>query len=130
LKATTPDGVGQLNIYHPDMQEILLQCAIEAGAEVRRGTTVIGMESGSNQKPSVTFAFEGKKETLSVPLLNGADGRASQVRNWGKFEVLRNPDLLMIAGTLIEGTNVPEDSVHLFFGQGIASLLAPLGNKK
>jgi 2-polyprenyl-6-methoxyphenol hydroxylase-like FAD-dependent oxidoreductase len=130
LNATTPDGIGQLNIYHPDMQEALLQSAIHSGAEVRRGTTVIGVELGPDQDPSVTFASNGKKVTLSSRLVIGADGRASQVRGWAKFEVQRNPDLLIIAGTLIQGTNVPEDSVHLLFGNGIASLLAPLGKKR
>jgi len=36
----------------------------------------------------------------------------------------------MIAGTLIQGTDAPDHSVHLLFGEGIASLLAPLGQKR
>jgi 2-polyprenyl-6-methoxyphenol hydroxylase-like FAD-dependent oxidoreductase len=36
----------------------------------------------------------------------------------------------MIAGLLIQGTDVPEDAIHLFFGNGIATLFAPLGKKR
>jgi 2-polyprenyl-6-methoxyphenol hydroxylase-like FAD-dependent oxidoreductase len=130
LKATTPDGAGQLNMYHPDMQEVLLQSAIKAGAEVIRGTTVVGVVSGPDREPSVTFESNGKRETLSSQLVIGADGRSSQVRAWGKFDIQRNPDLLMIAGTLIQGTDAPNQTVHLLFGEGVASLLAPLGQKR
>jgi 2-polyprenyl-6-methoxyphenol hydroxylase-like FAD-dependent oxidoreductase len=60
----------------------------------------------------------------------GTDGRASQVRGWAGFKTHRNPDLLTIAGTLIAGTDVPDDAVHLAFGIGCATLWAPLGGRK
>ena len=34
------------------------------------------------------------------------------------------------AGTIVLGTNAPDDGVHLCQGQGIATLIAPLGNKR
>ena len=39
LRATTPQGLAVLSVYHPAMQEIVLQAAAEAGAEVRRGVS-------------------------------------------------------------------------------------------
>jgi 2-polyprenyl-6-methoxyphenol hydroxylase-like FAD-dependent oxidoreductase len=123
--ATTPGGESSLNIYHPDLQETLLLRAVRAGAKVKRGATVIGVTPGD--PPSVTFEVDGKRDTQTARVVVGADGRASQVRAWGGFEAKRDPELLTIAGTLMEGTAIPEDSIHLAFNAGIATFLAPLG---
>ena len=130
LRQTTPHGNASLNMFHPDLQETMLARATAAGAEARRGATVIGVDARSGLAPSVTFEHDGKRETVSARVVIGADGRTSQVRGWGGFEVRRNPDLLMIAGTLLQGTSVPDDAVHLCFGPGIATLFAPLGGSR
>ena len=130
MRATTPGGDTMLNIFHPDMQEALLSRAVDAGAELRRGATVVGIDSGPGRLPSVTFEHHGKREMLTSRVLVGADGRASQMRVWAGFEVRRNPELLTIAGSLIEGTNVPDDSTYLCMGPGIATFWAPLGAKR
>jgi len=130
LHATTPHGEVSLNIYHPNMQEALLERAGASGVEVRRGATVVGIDAKPGRIPTVTFEHEGRRMTLSARVVVGADGRASQVRGWGGFDVHRNPDLLTIAGTLIQGTDVPDDAVHLAFGAGCATLLAPLGGRR
>jgi hypothetical protein len=44
--------------------------------------------------------------------------------------VRRDPDNLRIAGTMIEGTPVPDDGVHLCLGPGFASFIAPLGGRR
>jgi 2-polyprenyl-6-methoxyphenol hydroxylase-like FAD-dependent oxidoreductase len=128
LRATTPGGDACINMYHPALQEALLNRAVAAGADVLRGATVIGVEPG--EPPSVTFEHNGKRDTQAARVVVGADGRSSQVRNWANFEVMRNPDMLTIAGTLLDDTEVPEDSVHLSFAGGTASFLAPLGAGK
>jgi len=130
LRATTPRGEVSLNIYHPSMQEALLERASVHGVEVKRGAQVIHVDAGPDRSPTVTFEHEGSRQTLSARVVVGADGRASQVRGWGGFETQRNPDLLTIAGTLIQGTDVPDDAVHLAFGVGCATLLAPLGGRQ
>jgi 2-polyprenyl-6-methoxyphenol hydroxylase-like FAD-dependent oxidoreductase len=127
LHATTPDGEVSLNIYHPSMQETLLERASAAGVEVRRGARVVGIDSGPDRLPTVTFEHEGSQRTLTARVVVGADGRASQARGWGEFEIHRNPEQLTISGTLIQGTDVPDDAVHLAFGDGCATLVAPLG---
>src|SRR5438105_1415328 len=85
LPNTTPGGDSTLNLYHPDMQEAVLTRAINAGAEVKRGATVLGIDAGPGRSPSVTFEHEGKRQTLTSRVLVGADGRASQMRAWGGF---------------------------------------------
>ncbi|HYK51769.1 MAG TPA: NAD(P)/FAD-dependent oxidoreductase [Terriglobales bacterium] len=130
LHDTTPHREVSLNIYHPSMQEALLERASRSGAEVKRGAKVVSVDAGPDRIPTVTFEHEGSRETVSARVVVGADGRASQVRGWGGFETRRNPDLLIIAGTLIQGTDVPDDAVHLAFGPGCATLLAPLGGRR
>jgi 2-polyprenyl-6-methoxyphenol hydroxylase-like FAD-dependent oxidoreductase len=130
LPKTTPGGDSTLNVFHPDMQEAVLARAIASGADVKRGATVLAIDAGPGQSPSVRFEQEGKQQTLTARIVVGADGRASQTRAWGGFEVKRNPDLLTIAGTLLEGTNVPDDTTYLAFGPGFASFWAPLGGNR
>jgi 2-polyprenyl-6-methoxyphenol hydroxylase-like FAD-dependent oxidoreductase len=130
LRATTPGGDSMLNMYHPDLQEAVLARAIAAGAHVRRGATVLSLDTGPGRSPSVTFEHDGKQHTETARIVVGADGRASQMRAWGGFTVQQNPDLLTIAGTLIEGTDVPDDGAVLAMGPGFASFWAPLGGRK
>jgi 2-polyprenyl-6-methoxyphenol hydroxylase-like FAD-dependent oxidoreductase len=52
------------------------------------------------------------------------------MRAWGGFEVKRNPDFLTIAGTLLTGTKVPDDTTYLALGPGIGSFWAPLGGNR
>ncbi|MEP6731186.1 MAG: FAD-dependent monooxygenase [bacterium] len=130
LRTTTPTGDGMLNIYHPDMQEAVLARAINAGASVRLGAAVLGVDARPGSSPSVTFEHEGTRHTVTTRIVVGADGRASQMRAWGGFQVQRSPDLLTIAGTLISGTDVPEESAFFCIGAGVASFWAPLGGKR
>jgi len=119
-----------LNIYHPDMQEAVIARAAGAGATMMRGATVLGIDAGADREPSVTYELDGERHTESARIVVGADGRASQTRAWAGFEVHRNPDLLTIAGLLIEGTSVPEEGAYFLMGPGFASFWAPLGNKR
>ena len=128
LAATTPHGVGSFNCYHSAMQEAVLNLAAEAGAEVRRGITVEGMVPGSPS--SVQVCVNGKRSVLQARLLVGADGRASQVRRWGGFTVNHDPDGLVIAGTLLEATPVPDDATFAVRGTDGFVLMAPLGNQR
>jgi 2-polyprenyl-6-methoxyphenol hydroxylase-like FAD-dependent oxidoreductase len=130
LRATTPGGDTMLNMFHPDLQEALLTRAVASGAEILRGATVLSLDAGPGQSPSVTFEHDGVTRTVTGRIVVGADGRASQMRSWAGFDVQRNPELLTIAGMLIEGTNIPDDGTYLCMGPGIATFWAPLGNKR
>jgi 2-polyprenyl-6-methoxyphenol hydroxylase-like FAD-dependent oxidoreductase len=130
LRSTTLHGEVSLNIYHPAMQEALLERARAAGVEVKRGANVVGIHAESGRAPTVTFAHEGHEHSQSARVLIGADGRGSQVRPLCGFTRQRNPPLLHIAGMLLEGVDSPDDAVHLSFGRGCATLLAPLGGRR
>lgn len=81
LRATTPHGETSLNIYHPSMQEALLERASAAGVEVKRGAKVVGVDAGPGQLPAVTFEHKGGRQTMSAGVVAGADGRLDTRRS-------------------------------------------------
>jgi 2-polyprenyl-6-methoxyphenol hydroxylase-like FAD-dependent oxidoreductase len=97
---TTPQRVRSLTMYHPQLQEAVLEAAEVAGAEVRRGARVSMVEPGA--KPVVTVN-NGRDEKLSARLIVGADGRNSLVRKWGGFDFTSEDLGLQLAGILLEG---------------------------
>ncbi len=112
LVATSPARAGEITFYHPAMQETLLDAAAAAGAEVRRGDTVIGLAPGPS--PAVTLQVDdGSLQTLSARLVIGTDGRTSRVRHWADFAVSRDPERLVIAGLLLTGVRLPSDAVRV-----------------
>lgn len=130
LIETTPQHAAAVHFYHPQMQEVLLAEAVEAGAEVRRGVTALKVTGGS--VPVVTASIDGKEIDFPARLVVGADGRQSAVRRDGGFEVRRDPDWLRITGALFEGMGAPESAVHVFVAPsfGHASLLFPIGGDR
>ena len=129
LPETTPTREGCLNMYHPDLQDTLLAGALKAGADVKRGASVQGI-SEKDGKWTVAFVEGGQSHSVDARLVVGADGRLSKMREWCGFGVKRDPENLRIAGTMVHGTKVPDDGAHLCFGPGIATFIAPLGNKR
>lgn len=127
---TTPQRLPNLTFFHPEMQETLLQEAASAGAEVKRGARVRGVEPG--ERPAVLVEHEGKQERLECRLVVGADGRGSMVRKWGRFEVRSDPDTLQIGGIMMENCSLPADAAHLFLNppEGIGSPIFPQDDKR
>jgi menaquinone-9 beta-reductase len=127
LIETTQSPTGALNFFHPAMQETLLRRAATAGAEVRRGASPTTVCPGD--PPSVLLEEDGRTETLEARLVVGADGRRSQLRRWGGFDIRQDPKWLAISGVLLAGMGADDDVVHVFrpawFGQSV--LLFPLG---
>lgn len=127
---TTPRSTPNLTFYHPAMQETLIRAAEEAGAEVRRGVRVTGVRPGA--VPEVDCANGGGEETLKARLVAGADGRTSNVRKWGGFEPVQDPQRLQIAGILVDGCTAPEDCAAIFIdpmGNGMV-VVFPQGEKR
>lgn len=130
LPDTTPSGLPNLNFFHPQMQETVIRAAADAGAEVRRGARVKGVQPGA--MPSVTFEENGRTETVEARLVVGADGRNSVVRKWGGFEQTQDPDRLYIAGILMDDWGADEESCHLSVNPVTTqvSISFPQGNKR
>lgn len=128
LLATTPQQLPFVTFYHPTMQEMLLQAATDAGAEVRRGASVRDVQPGD--KPTVIVEQKGRIDELHARLIVGADGRGSVVRKWAGFPVQQDPEQLVLSGVLFEEMGTPqEDTIYYIInpdlGQGVP--LVPQG---
>jgi 2-polyprenyl-6-methoxyphenol hydroxylase-like FAD-dependent oxidoreductase len=73
LVATSPHRVGSLHFYHPQMQEVVLEAAIQAGASVQRGVKVVEVSPGPT--PRVRVQADQNEHTYQARLVVGADGR-------------------------------------------------------
>lgn len=122
VAATTPQQLPCLAFYHPAMQEVLLQAAANAGAEVRRGATVHEVRSGS--PPSLMAQRGGRTEEVRARLIVGADGRSSIVCKTAGFHVMRDPDRLLVAGVLLENVSVPEDTAKIVINSSAGRVAA------
>jgi menaquinone-9 beta-reductase len=127
LVETTPHRVGWLNFYHPKMQTIMLRAAEQAGANVRRGVTVTGLEPG--RLVTVMARQDGGDSLYRARLVVAADGRDSGCSKWCGFPVHGDPEHVVMAGVLFEGSQAPEDQVQLRINppRGSFALLAPVG---
>ncbi len=130
LVATTPQQAPEFSFYHPTMQEVLLQAAADAGAEVYRGAVVRDVKR--EELLTVVVEREGRVEEVQARLVVGADGRTSTVRKWAGFVVHRDPERRLISGVLFEEMPVPEDAsyfvVNPSIGQGVP--LFPQGQRR
>jgi 2-polyprenyl-6-methoxyphenol hydroxylase-like FAD-dependent oxidoreductase len=111
LLDTTPQRAPEFSFFHPTMQEVLLQAAAEAGAEVRRGAVVGNVKREGS--PSVVVEQGGQIEEIAARLVVGADGRTSLTRKWAGFTVQRDPDCRLISGVLFDDMPAPEDTSYI-----------------
>ena len=110
LHRTTLHGLGNLNFKHPEMQQVLLEAASDAGAEVLRSDVVMGVAPGNSTV--VGLSDKAGTREVTVRLVVGADGRNSKVRGWAGFEVLRDPTYLFAASALLQAPTDLAGSVH------------------
>ena len=131
LVATTPQGLPNLHVYHPAMQEMVLEAAVRSGAQIVRGASVTSVVPGFPAK--VEYAADGKAATERARLVIGADGRTSNVRRWGNFTIRRDPDRLIIAGVLLEGgEGYREDAIYLTLNPAVlrGAVVIPQGGRR
>lgn len=69
--ATTARRLPFFTFHHPEMQEVVLQAAVDAGSEVRRGVNVRNVKLGG--VPTVTVEKDGRVEEIRARLIVGAD---------------------------------------------------------
>ena len=130
LIETTPSRLGSLNFYHPEMQQRLLNLAVQADVELRRPAEVIGVIPGD--PPTIRLRENGGEQQITARLVVGADGRHSRMRGWADFPISRDPQCLTIAGTLFTDLALPEDSVQFVPNPGVQrlSIIIPIGGQR
>ena len=126
MPASTAHAAPWLAFYHPAMQEVVLDAASRAGAEVRRGVRVSGVTPGAEPVVVVDDA------EVHARLVVGADGRSSLMRTWASFPVRRDPERLLFSGVLLDDVPAPEDSAAIMFNPGVGriSLVIPQGGAR
>jgi 2-polyprenyl-6-methoxyphenol hydroxylase-like FAD-dependent oxidoreductase len=127
MPATLELGLPVVTWFHPEMQNLVLRAAIDAGAEVLRGASVTRIVPGA--RPRLSYRRDGRDVEVEARLVVGADGRSSSVRGWGGFEAQRDPQRRYFAGVLLDGMAAPEDTMHSRFApeQGLISWVFPQG---
>jgi 2-polyprenyl-6-methoxyphenol hydroxylase-like FAD-dependent oxidoreductase len=128
LVTTTPQKLPSLTFYHPEMQEVILQAAVRAGAEVRRGCAVISVAGGIPAE--LCFESDSKPERIQARLVVGADGRGSSMRKLGNFTVRQDAQRMLLAGVFLEGLQgLREEACYFFVNPEIGQLAFLVGQR-
>ena len=127
LAETTHSGEQGLAYYHPQIQEALLEAAISNGAVVRRGARVTQVVGGPS--PTVVADISGLEAKYFARLVVGADGRNSNLREWGGFTLRSEPNHNIVGGVLLDNCPAPEDHGHIWPNPfaGTVALIFPQG---
>ena len=122
-------GIGRAMFcfYHPRAQDMVLDAARNAGAEIRRGVTVKGVEPG--KRPAVIV---GDGERIEARLVVGVDGRESAVRKWCGFEQKVAEPRRYFGGVLFDDLPAPVDVLASRFSpsRGLMSWIFPQGGNR
>ncbi|MGH2535040.1 MAG: FAD-dependent oxidoreductase [Thermomicrobiales bacterium] len=104
------NGLPEVTVVHPALQEALLEHAATHGATVIRPAKVTALTLDGT--PKITVASEDGERTIRARLVVGADGRTSRVRSWIGARTEEDPVHHHFAGGLIGGTTLPEGKTH------------------
>ena len=109
LDIFAPGVPGPLCLRHPDHCQALFDAAKAAGADARRGVAVTRVRTGTD--PCVIFEDAGETFLARAPLVVGADGRTSMVREAAGITLHQDAPHHWFAGLLVEGVEGwPEDT--------------------
>ena len=120
LKQTTLPRLGSLNVYHPAMQEAVIDAARLAGATIWRGATICEIKPGD--PPGVTIDHNGGIQRLTAKIIVGADGRSSLCRAWAGLKSNRDTRGMLLAGVLFDGVVVAEDTSVMLVNPAIGQI--------
>jgi 2-polyprenyl-6-methoxyphenol hydroxylase-like FAD-dependent oxidoreductase len=120
LKETTLPKLGSLNLYHPAMQEALIDAARSAGATIWRTATIREIKPGD--PPSVTVEKDGSIQRLTAKLIVGADGRSSMCRAWTGLRSISDSPGMLLAGILFDGVAVAEETSAMLINPAIGQI--------
>ncbi|MBV8772012.1 MAG: FAD-dependent monooxygenase [Deltaproteobacteria bacterium] len=120
LKQTTVPQLGSLNLYHPAMQEAVIDAARLAGATIWRGATIREVKRGD--PPSISVEKDGTIQRLTAKIVVGADGRSSLCRAWAGLKSNRDTRGMLLAGVLFDGVAVAEDTSVMLVNPAIGQI--------
>jgi 2-polyprenyl-6-methoxyphenol hydroxylase-like FAD-dependent oxidoreductase len=127
LDAILPGVPGPLCIRHPVHCEVLFNEAARAGAQTLRPVNVTKIVAGRD--PSVTYTHEGVEHVARAPLIVGADGRMSGVREAFKITLHQDKPHHWFAGLLVDGCEGWNEDLQAIGTEGDFGFLAfPQGN--
>lgn len=112
FRTSTPKGTCTLSFPHPEMQEILLDRAMQSGAEVWRGAALVELRPGATSEASIEF--EGEVRRVRARLVVGADGRESQLATLLEFERNKDAPELFTGGLQLAGDLEIEHALYFF----------------
>jgi 2-polyprenyl-6-methoxyphenol hydroxylase-like FAD-dependent oxidoreductase len=121
----TPGGYGELGIFHPAMQQALLDHAGACGADVLRPARVTSFRDGDPSE--IEVATERGPAALRARLVVGADGRTSAARRWIGAATHSDPPHHVVSGCLLDGVDLDETAAHVAAPQGTHALVFPQG---
>ncbi len=128
LATTTPLGMlpgidGPLTQRHPDVCQVLLDAAAEAGATVVRG--IGGVTVAAGPKPSLTYLDAGgASREVTAQLVVAADGRNSPTRRALGIALHRHPPHHLFSGLLVDGADAWPEDLQMVATEGEAHVLA------
>ena len=129
LDIFAPGVPGPLCLRHPIHCQALFDAALAAGADARRGVAVTEIRTGSD--PCVTFEAGGEVLMARAPLVVGADGRTSAVREAAGIVLHQDTPHHWFAGLLVEGVEGwPEDTQAIGTEGDFGFLAFPQGEGK
>jgi 2-polyprenyl-6-methoxyphenol hydroxylase-like FAD-dependent oxidoreductase len=129
LDIFAPGVPGPLCLRHPIHCQALFDAALAAGADARRGVAVTEIRTGSD--PYVTFEAGGEVLMARAPLVVGADGRTSAVREAAGIVLHQDAPHHWFAGLLVEGVEGwPEDTQAIGTEGDFGFLAFPQGEGK
>ena len=112
FRTTTPKCTCVLSFHHPEMQEVLLSHAAQAGAEVWRGAILAELRIGL--MPEAEIIYDGQTTTVSARLVVGADGRESQIATLLGLARTIDPTELFTGGLQLTGDIEIEHALYFF----------------
>jgi 2-polyprenyl-6-methoxyphenol hydroxylase-like FAD-dependent oxidoreductase len=120
------DGLPEMAVHHPYLQQASIEAAVEAGAALLRPANVTAFRGGSN--PELDIASDGSTRTIRARLIVGAGGRASPARHWTGGQSKHDPVHHRIGGALLGGVALAEDTAHEATFPGGRTFVMPQGD--
>jgi 2-polyprenyl-6-methoxyphenol hydroxylase-like FAD-dependent oxidoreductase len=119
------DGLPEVGVSHPALQQAELDAAIEAGATLLRPAKVTAFRGGS--RPEIDVADRDRTRTVSARLIVAANGRTSPGRLWTRGRSKRDAVHHRIGGVLLDGVDLDDTTSHEATFPGGRTFVLPQG---